>query len=69
MASMDDDVKPWDLLNPNKPRSEEELREHRLSICRTCEFFKPRTERCAKCGCFMKLKVTLAEARCPIEKW
>jgi hypothetical protein len=32
-----DDVKPWDLLNPNKPRSSEELSSERLEICRGCE--------------------------------
>lgn len=66
---MDDDVKPWDLLNPNAPRSAEELHEARLAICRGCEFFKPRTERCGKCGCFMKLKTKLENAKCPIGKW
>lgn len=71
MASMDEnrEVKPWDLLNPNKPRSGEELKEARLAICRTCEFFKPRTEQCSKCGCFMKLKTALENAKCPIGKW
>jgi len=34
------DVKPWDMLNPREPRSQEEIVEYRLSICRTCEFFK-----------------------------
>jgi hypothetical protein len=71
MASMDDqkDVKPWDLLNPNQPRSAEELHKSRLEICRACEFFKPRTEQCRKCGCFMKLKTKLENAKCPIGKW
>ena len=44
------DVRPWDLLNPNKPRSSEELAEYRLKICQTCEFFKPLSQRCSKCG-------------------
>ena len=64
-----DDVKPWDLLNPNKKRSDEELVEYRMSICNTCEFFKPKAQRCTKCGCFMKLKTTLKDARCPVGKW
>lgn len=64
-----DDVKPWDLLNPNQPRSGEELSAHRLGICQGCEFFKKNGNRCKKCGCFMKLKTTLAHAKCPIGKW
>ena len=66
---MSDDVKPWDLLNPNQPRSGEELAQHRLSICSTCEFYRPKTNQCKKCGCFMKLKTSLENAKCPIRKW
>lgn len=62
-------VKPWDMLNPREPRSQEEIVEYRLSICRTCEFFKPKTEQCRKCGCFMNLKTKLERANCPIGKW
>jgi hypothetical protein len=66
---MSDDVKPWDLLNPNQPRSQEDLVNSRLEICRACEFFRPKTETCRKCGCFMKLKTMLEKAKCPIGKW
>jgi hypothetical protein len=66
---MSDDVKPWDLLNPNQPRSQEDLVNSRLKICRGCEFFRPKTETCRKCGCFMKLKTMLENAKCPIDKW
>ena len=64
-----DEVKPWDLLNPNKPRSSEELAEYRLGICNSCEFFRPRPQTCRKCGCFMTLKTTLKNAKCPVDKW
>jgi hypothetical protein len=63
------DVKVWDLLNPSMNRSSEETREFRLSVCRGCERFEPKLERCLECGCFMKLKVTLEDASCPIGKW
>jgi hypothetical protein len=66
---MTDDVRPWDLLNPNQPRSPEELQQYRLEICKGCEFFRPRTETCKKCGCFMKLKTKLEHAKCPMRKW
>lgn len=64
-----EEVKPWDLLNPNKPRSSEELREYRFQICQTCEFFRKTNQTCKKCGCFMKLKTTLGQASCPVGKW
>jgi hypothetical protein len=66
---MSDDVKPWDLLNPNKARSSEELAEYRLGICKVCPAYRPKTNTCRKCGCFMKLKTSLQDAKCPIGKW
>jgi len=69
LRNMSDDVKPWDLFNPNQPRSQEDLVNSRLKICRGCEFFRPKTETCRKCGCFMKLKTMLENAKCPIGKW
>lgn len=63
------DVRPWDLLNPNKPRSSQELSAYRLEICKQCVFYRPKTNQCKKCGCFMKLKTTLANAKCPMGKW
>jgi hypothetical protein len=63
------DVKPWDLLNPNKARSSEELAEYRLEICNACPAYRPKTNTCRKCGCFMKLKTSLQDAKCPIGKW
>ena len=47
---MSDDVKPWDLLNPNAPRSQEELVAYRLEICRGCPFFRKLSQTCKKCG-------------------
>jgi len=64
-----DDVKPWDLINPNKPKSSEEISAYRLEICKACDFYRAKTNQCKKCGCFMKLKTTLANAKCPIGKW
>ena len=63
------DVKPWDLFNPNEPKSPEELSTYRLEICRSCDWFRQKSQTCKKCGCFMKLKTTLENAKCPLEKW
>lgn len=63
------EVKPWDMLNPKEPRSEEELAAYRLEICKTCEFYREKSNRCMKCGCFMKMKTTLKKATCPVGKW
>lgn len=66
---MSDDVKPWDLLNPKQPRSEEEVKSERLAICEKCEFFRQQSRTCKLCGCFMDLKTTLAKAKCPDGRW
>jgi hypothetical protein len=66
---MSEDVRFRDLFDPTKPRSEQELIEARLDICKTCPFLSRNMTRCTKCGCFMKLKTTLKDATCPIGKW
>lgn len=63
------DVNFFDLFNPNQPRSENDKQAYRLSICEKCEFFRHSSRTCKKCGCFMNLKVTLDNARCPLHKW
>lgn len=62
-------VGPWDLLNPNAPRSPEALAAARLEICQSCDWFRQKSQTCRKCGCFMKLKTQLEEAKCPLGKW
>jgi len=63
------EMRPWDLLNPNEPKSPEAEKERRLSICAECPMFIHRTQQCRKCGCFMKLKTRLENAHCPLHKW
>lgn len=66
---MERKVKVWDILNPNIPKTEENLQKARIEICDNCEkFFKP-TRQCRECGCFMDIKTKLEQAYCPIGKW
>lgn len=65
----DREVRPWDFLNPNTEYSTEEIAAHRLEICKGCEFFRPKTQTCKKCGCFMAVKSMLSNAKCPVGKW
>lgn len=69
MDYMSEDVKPWDLLNPNEPRSSEELAAARFEVCKGCDFFRQKSMTCKKCGCFMKAKSMLLNAKCPVGKW
>ena len=60
---------PWDLLNSNAPRTSDQVASERLSMCNDCPFLTKLTQQCRKCGCFMHLKVKLADAECPVGNW
>lgn len=62
-------VKPWDLLNPNQPKSTEEIAKDRISICESCTDFIKLTHQCKLCGCIMPMKVKLENAICPKNLW
>lgn len=66
---MSNNVKPWDLLNPNKKRSPESLANERFEICKSCPNLIKLSNQCKKCGCFMQLKTKLEDATCPEGKW
>lgn len=63
------DVRPWDVLNPEVERIDEDESEKRLAICKACPELIKLTKQCKKCGCFMAVKTKLKEATCPIGKW
>tara|TARA_Y100000310_G_C20587896_1_gene766414 strand:- start:71 stop:433 length:363 start_codon:yes stop_codon:yes gene_type:complete len=46
----------------------QEILDNRWNLCSSCEFLTE-SNKCKKCGCFMKVKHKLAFARCPIGKW
>ena len=46
-----------------------EVSSTRMSICETCPRLLKATYQCRECGCFMKLKVKLEKAVCPLGKW
>ena len=37
----------------------------RLTICKACEHWRPKTKRCGICGCFAKLKLRWTTTQCP----
>lgn len=63
------DVEFLDLFDPGQPRSDKEMIESRLAICNTCPMFNKTFQKCRQCGCFMKLKTTLVQAKCPLGHW
>jgi coenzyme F420-reducing hydrogenase alpha subunit len=41
----------------------------RYKICEDCEHLSRAFKVCARCSCFMIVKVTLNSGKCPIGKW
>jgi len=62
-------TRPWDIINPNEEKVSDEEASKRFSICEECPELIKITKQCKQCGCFMKMKVKLKEAKCPIGKW
>jgi predicted Zn-ribbon and HTH transcriptional regulator len=60
---------PLDAINPFSNRVNDEIKEERMSICRSCPQILSFTTTCKKCGCFMNIKTRLADSECPIGKW
>lgn len=56
-------------LTGNGVLVEESIRDSRLEICRGCEFFETKSERCTQCGCFMNAKSMFKQTHCPVGKW
>ena len=46
-----------------------DVAQERFEICNDCDMFDKKTTRCKECGCFMKIKINLADVKCPIDKW
>lgn len=42
---------------------------NRLNHCYSCDKFINITQMCSECGCFMKVKTQLKNAKCPLGKW
>ena len=47
----------------------EEVIVARNNICAACSRFKNDSARCEICGCYIKAKIMLFAAKCPIGNW
>lgn len=56
-------------LSSNALLVSEEVKQQRLEICKTCEFYDESQVRCKHCGCFLQQKAGFALDSCPIQKW
>ena len=47
----------------------EEKKEERLNVCKKCEYYSMRQNRCKQCGCYLTHKVKFEVSACPVGKW
>ena len=59
---------PVGLLFPSNYLDAEDA-DARFEICKACDRLLHATNTCKECGCFMKAKVKLKDAACPLGKW
>ena len=55
--------------NQTKFLISEEEQKQRLDVCKKCEYYSVRQNRCRQCGCHMGTKVKFGVSQCPIGKW
>jgi len=60
-----------DVLKSGCELASKDEQERRLAICAGCPKAKTTAGmlQCGECGCFMKAKAKLQEAKCPCGKW
>tara|TARA_B100000131_G_C17790480_1_gene481101 strand:+ start:4 stop:339 length:336 start_codon:yes stop_codon:yes gene_type:complete len=56
------------FVGGKKTLSSDKEANERWSVCLDCEHLLKK-KRCSQCGCYMKYKIHVAEAECPIGKW
>lgn len=45
------------------------IKEERMSICKSCPFFNSANTTCNQCGCYLEEKTKWASEKCPLDKW
>ena len=58
-----------DSMEGNPILVDEFERDRRLDICRACDSFQAKSQRCKECGCYMNHKTQFHAAECPLKKW
>ena len=47
----------------------DDVKEQRLTICKSCEYYDESQIRCKSCGCFLLQKASFSLDSCPLKKW
>ena len=59
------------ILKTGKIIANKETISTRKDTCKTCIYnrYSILGRKCSKCGCYLKLKITLVTEECPVNKW
>lgn len=58
----------WAWARSGFKLEDKQVAQSRFEICRACPYLT-KTNQCEMCGCFMKKKVQVSAASCPLNKW
>lgn len=56
-------------LASDPSRVTDSVKQERLATCGDCEHFNKPTKQCKLCGCFMELKTSYSNMKCPKGYW
>lgn len=48
---------------------DQQVKQQRMNICKTCDCFVAKYKTCKLCGCYMPAKTTFASTECPKGLW
>ena len=61
-----------DVVNVSHKRDvyvKDEVKKDRMDVCKKCDYYHAKQNRCKHCGCFLEHKVKFRISECPIGKW
>ena len=47
----------------------DKIKNERMEICKSCEFYDEKENKCIECGCLLEYKTQFALDSCPKQKW
>jgi hypothetical protein len=56
-------------INNGSKICSQDLVEKRINICLSCDKYNPNKDSCSECGCYLSVKTSWAEQKCPLGKW
>jgi Family of unknown function (DUF6171) len=58
-----------DVVTGNEIFVPDNIKQDRMNICLSCEWYDQEQIRCKACGCFLEQKTSYTSQSCPHNKW